>query len=80
MYVCVCVHVLLYGSVYLSLLVKTHPPPHTQVLDVSQVQKNYPSYEMKRKLRDSYAVFLADDRVLPILSKPLGKAFYKTKK
>jgi hypothetical protein len=35
---------------------------------------------MKRKLKDSYSVFLADSRLIPSLSKPLGQAFYKSKK
>eukprot|EP00211_Chloroparvula_japonica_P006726 CAMPEP_0119126300 /NCGR_PEP_ID=MMETSP1310-20130426/5283_1 /TAXON_ID=464262 /ORGANISM="Genus nov. species nov., Strain RCC2339" /LENGTH=384 /DNA_ID=CAMNT_0007116453 /DNA_START=80 /DNA_END=1230 /DNA_ORIENTATION=- len=46
-----------------------------KVIDVTRLQKNYPSFEMKRQLRDSYSLFLADERVLPMLTKPLGKSF-----
>jgi len=51
-----------------------------KVLGISKLKANYKAHEQKRKLCDSYDMFLADDRVLPILPKLLGKTFFKKKK
>jgi ribosome biogenesis protein UTP30 len=51
-----------------------------KVLGISKLKANYKAHEQKRKLCDSYDMFLADDRVLPILPKLLGKNFFKKKK
>ena len=51
-----------------------------KVLGISKLKANYKAHEQKRKLCDSYDMFLADDRVLPLLPKLLGKNFFKKKK
>ncbi|KAL9103758.1 MAG: hypothetical protein Q9163_001217 [Psora crenata] len=50
----------------------------TRVIDIKKLGKKYHSYESKRQLRDSYDIFLADDRILTYLAKILGKTFYNT--
>lgn len=50
-----------------------------KVIGVGKVGKKFHSFESKRKLRDSFDLFLADQRVLPLLPKSLGKTFLKTK-
>lgn len=50
----------------------------TRVIDIKKLEKKYHSYESKRQLRDSYDLFLADDRIITYLAKVLGKTFYAT--
>ncbi|KAJ8901509.1 hypothetical protein NDN08_007353 [Rhodosorus marinus] len=52
----------------------------TKVLGVSKLKARYKTFESKRQLCDSYDLFLADDRVLPLLPKLLGKHFFRSKK
>ncbi|KAG5520055.1 hypothetical protein PMAC_001131 [Pneumocystis sp. 'macacae'] len=52
----------------------------TKVIGVSKLRKKFKSYEQRRVLRDSYDLFLADDRVVPLLPKLLGKTFYEKKR
>ena len=51
-----------------------------KVLGISKLRNNYKPHEAKRQLCDSYDLFCADARVLPILPKLLGKSFFKKKK
>jgi len=51
-----------------------------KIIGVNKLTKNYKSFDEKRKLCDSYELFLADDRVWPILPKMLGNPFYNKKK
>jgi hypothetical protein len=51
-----------------------------KVIGLTKLKANYFSFEQKRKLCDSYELFLADDRILPSLPKLLGKSFFKKKK
>lgn len=51
-----------------------------EVIGVSRLRSNYFPYEAKRQLCASYAVFMADDRVIPLLPHLLGKTFFKKKK
>ncbi|KAI9225911.1 MAG: ribosomal protein L1 [Piptocephalis tieghemiana] len=51
-----------------------------KVLGVSKLKAKYKPYEAKRALCSQYGVFLADDRVLPLLPKLLGKTFFDKKK
>ena len=48
-----------------------------KVLGISKLRNNYKPHEAKRKLCDSYDMFMADDRIIPILPKLLGKSFFK---
>uniref|UniRef100_A0A7S0S7C7 Ribosomal protein L1 n=1 Tax=Mantoniella antarctica TaxID=81844 RepID=A0A7S0S7C7_9CHLO len=51
-----------------------------KVLGISKLRNNYKPHEAKRKLCDSYDLFCADARVLPLLPKLLGKTFFKKKR
>jgi hypothetical protein len=51
-----------------------------KVIGLTKLKANYFTFEQKRKLCDSYELFLADDRILPSLPKLLGKSFFKKKK
>ena len=51
-----------------------------KVLGISKLRNNYKPHEAKRKLCDSYDLFLADARVVPLLPKLLGKTFFKKKR
>lgn len=52
----------------------------TKVIGISKLRKKYKEYEAKRLLCNSYDLFLADDRVLPLLPKLLGKTFFAKKR
>jgi len=51
-----------------------------KVLTLDSLRKKYQSYEQKRALFSKYNMFMADDRILPMMSKALGKVFIKAKK
>lgn len=48
----------------------------TRVIGVSKLKARYKPFETRRQLRDEHDVFLADDRVITLLPKLLGKIFY----
>ncbi|KAL2036613.1 hypothetical protein N7G274_010639 [Stereocaulon virgatum] len=50
----------------------------TKVISIKKLEAKCHSFEAKRQLRDSYDIFLADDRIISYLAKNLGKTFYKT--
>lgn len=52
----------------------------TKVIGISKLRQKYKEYEAKRLLCNSYDLFLADDRVLPLLPKLLGKTFFAKKR
>ncbi|KAB1215487.1 Ribosomal L1 domain-containing protein 1 [Morella rubra] len=54
--------------------------PISKVLKLSKLKSDYRPFEAKRKLCDSYDMFLADKRIVPFLPGLLGKHFYKKKK
>ncbi|GFH46145.1 hypothetical protein CTEN210_02619 [Chaetoceros tenuissimus] len=51
-----------------------------KVLTLTSLRKKYTQYKDRRELCKSYGVFLADDRILPMLGKALGKSFFAEKK
>jgi ribosome biogenesis protein UTP30 len=51
-----------------------------KVLTLDSLRQKYTSYQQKRELLHKYNMFMADDRILPMLSKALGKAFIQTKR
>jgi ribosome biogenesis protein UTP30 len=51
-----------------------------KVIGYSKLKANYKAHEARRRLCASYDLFLSDDRILPLLPKLLGKAFFKKKK
>ena len=52
----------------------------TKVIGLSKLKANYKPFEAKRRLCASFDLFLADDRILPLLPPLLGKQFFKKKK
>ena len=50
----------------------------TKIISIKKLEAKYRSFESKRQLRDSYDLFLADDRIITYLAKSLGKTFYNT--
>lgn len=52
----------------------------SKVMGVSKLKSNYKAFETRRQLCQSFEVFLADERVLPLLPKLLGKTFFEKKK
>jgi len=51
-----------------------------KVIGIGKLRKNYRQYEDKRKLLHSYDLFLADERIIPLLPACLGKKFFDKKK
>ncbi|KAI3697458.1 hypothetical protein L6452_30484 [Arctium lappa] len=60
--------------------IKADAIPVTKVIKLSKLKTDYKPFESKRKLCDSYEMFSADKRVIPLLPKLLGKQFFKKKK
>ncbi|KAI3757455.1 hypothetical protein L6452_04992 [Arctium lappa] len=60
--------------------IKADGIPVTKVIKLSKLKTDYKPFEAKRKLCDSYEMFFADKRVIPLLPKLLGKQFFKKKK
>nr|GEU33286.1 nucleic acid-binding, OB-fold [Tanacetum cinerariifolium] len=54
--------------------------PVSKVIKLSKLKSSYKPFEAKRKLCDSYDMFFADKRVVPLLPKLLGKHFFRSKK
>ncbi|GAB4828501.1 hypothetical protein Ancab_039342 [Ancistrocladus abbreviatus] len=54
--------------------------PISKIIKLSKLKSDYKPFEAKRKLCDSYDMFFADKRVIPLLPKLLGKHFYKKRK
>merc|ERR1712187_350659 len=53
---------------------------HIKTLELKMLITKYESFESKRLLCASYDLFLADDRILPLLTKLIGKLFFLKKK
>ncbi|KAI9354836.1 ribosomal protein L1p/L10e family-domain-containing protein [Zopfochytrium polystomum] len=51
-----------------------------EVIGLGQLKKEYQPFEAKRKLCASFDLFLADDRLLPLLPPLLGKPFFLKKR
>jgi ribosome biogenesis protein UTP30 len=51
-----------------------------RVISLSALRRNYKEYKDRRKLVASHDLFLADDRITPMLTKALGKIFLRKKK
>ncbi|KAH6808091.1 Ribosomal protein L1p/L10e family [Perilla frutescens var. frutescens] len=61
-------------------LIKSQNIPISKVIKISKLKTNYKPFEAKRKLCDSYDLFLVDKRVVHLLPKLIGKEFFKKKK
>ncbi|KAJ8606434.1 hypothetical protein MRB53_040948 [Persea americana] len=53
-------------------------PRITRVVGISKLKTKHSTYEARRKLAAEHDIFLADDRLIPLLPKLLGKVFYKS--
>jgi len=51
-----------------------------KVLSLTSLRTKWKKFEHRRELVAKYDLFFADDRILPMLSKALGKVFLKAKK
>eukprot|EP00557_Chaetoceros_sp_GSL56_P009933 CAMPEP_0176482544 /NCGR_PEP_ID=MMETSP0200_2-20121128/3432_1 /TAXON_ID=947934 /ORGANISM="Chaetoceros sp., Strain GSL56" /LENGTH=463 /DNA_ID=CAMNT_0017878867 /DNA_START=30 /DNA_END=1421 /DNA_ORIENTATION=+ len=51
-----------------------------KVLTLTSLRKKYVQYKDRRELLKRYDIFLADDRILPMLGKSIGKSFFQEKK
>lgn len=51
-----------------------------KVLGLESLRKKHAQYSQRRELLKKYSVFMADDRILPMLTACLGKDFFKAKK
>ncbi|KAJ3303778.1 hypothetical protein HDV03_003555 [Kappamyces sp. JEL0829] len=51
----------------------------SQVVGVGKLREKFKPFEAKRQLRASYDLFVADDRVLELLPRILGKTFFSKK-
>lgn len=51
-----------------------------QIIPIAKLKTNYKSYELKRRLSQSYDVFLTDKRLYHMLPRLLGKKFFEKKK
>lgn len=52
----------------------------TKVIGISKLRQKFKQYEAKRQLCKSFDLFLADEALLPLLPKLLGKKFFSSKK
>src|SRR5690606_10875399 len=52
----------------------------TSVLAVTTLRNYFKAFEAKRRLLDAYDLFLADERVIPLLSRLLGSKFFQKKR
>ncbi|XP_051152168.1 uncharacterized protein LOC127266091 [Andrographis paniculata] len=61
-------------------LIKSQDIPISKVIKISKLKANYKAFEAKRKLCNSYDMFLVDRRVVHLLPKLIGKEFFRKKK
>jgi ribosome biogenesis protein UTP30 len=55
-------------------------PGVKKVIAISKLRANYKQFDTRRKLKNSYDLFLCDDSISLVLISLLGKAFIKSKK
>ncbi len=46
-------------------------------MSLNRLRKDYKEFKDRRELLLQYDLFLCDDRILPMMTKTLGKAFFK---
>ena len=51
-----------------------------KVLGLSKLREKYHEHKTRRELCSKYDLFIADDRILPMLTKALGTVFFRKKK
>jgi ribosome biogenesis protein UTP30 len=58
----------------------TKVPSVKKIITLDKLRTSYKQYAQKRELLSTYDLFLADDRILPMLTTALGKTFLSRKK
>ncbi|KAK4528662.1 hypothetical protein GAYE_SCF62G6607 [Galdieria yellowstonensis] len=61
-------------------LAEHHIEGISKVIGVTKLRKKYSTFALRRELIQSYDLFLADDRVVPMLARALGKECFRKKK
>lgn len=61
-------------------IIKSQNIAISKVLKLSKLKTDYKPFEAKRKLCDSYDLFLVDRRIVHLLPKLVGSSFFKKKK
>ncbi|KNE59026.1 hypothetical protein AMAG_03376 [Allomyces macrogynus ATCC 38327] len=61
-------------------LLARHGTKVDKVIGISKLRKKFATHEEKRMLAKTYDVFLADDSIIPMLPKVLGKSFHHNRK
>jgi len=65
---------------YKDLLESSNVKFVSRVIGIKKLKGKFKPYEARRMLLKENGLFLADDRVIPLLPKLLGKAFFNAKK
>eukprot|EP00617_Octactis_speculum_P023844 CAMPEP_0185767368 /NCGR_PEP_ID=MMETSP1174-20130828/42524_1 /TAXON_ID=35687 /ORGANISM="Dictyocha speculum, Strain CCMP1381" /LENGTH=343 /DNA_ID=CAMNT_0028451519 /DNA_START=32 /DNA_END=1063 /DNA_ORIENTATION=+ len=64
-----------------SLLMEDNPVEGlAKIITLDKLRTSYARFSQRRELLASYDLFLADERILPMLCKALGKTFFSRKK
>lgn len=79
----ICLIVKEESKLWVQDMIRTHSEhmKHVKkVLGLESLRKKHAQFSQRRELLSKYNVFMADDRILPMLTKALGKEFFKAKK
>ncbi|NXK85751.1 RL1D1 protein, partial [Formicarius rufipectus] len=67
-------------NLYRKLLIQNGIRSVSQIISYKTLKKEYKMFEAKRRLLNSFDLFLSDDRIRRLLPSHLGKHFYEKKK
>ncbi|NXX24845.1 RL1D1 protein, partial [Nicator chloris] len=67
-------------NLYKKLLLRNGVRSISQIISYKTLRKEYKMFEAKRRLLNSFDLFLSDDRIRRLLPSHLGKHFYEKKK
>ncbi|NWS88415.1 RL1D1 protein, partial [Toxostoma redivivum] len=67
-------------NLYKKLLLRNGIRSISRIISYKTLKKEYKMYEAKRRLLNSFDLFLSDDRIRRLLPSHLGKHFYERKK
>ncbi|NXR58884.1 RL1D1 protein, partial [Rhadina sibilatrix] len=67
-------------NLYKKLLLRNGVRSISQIISYKTLKKEYKMYEAKRRLLNSFDLFLSDDRIRRLLPSHLGRHFYEKKK
>lgn len=63
-----------------TLIDQKRAPSVKEVISLDRLRREFARFEQRRTLLATYDLFMADDRILPMLTKALGKTFLSRKK